>query len=247
MAMPCKCCLRSRNESTIPGGRAIVERFPDTGNEVETYPDNASSQTRGDNSTKDLVREGKEFGMIVLGGFSPTFSPWIYGTHAEDSAMRSRSTWFEERVSIEQKSDTDEEDTVIVDSRPFTRPHLACPFYISHKEKYRDCLAQDNLYGIEDLKQHLEVEHLQPSYCPTCYDTFTSTEDWKKHIRHASCIPSDKSRPEGVSILQIQQLAQLSNNWASLDLQWKLIWEIIFPGVESPLGAFSLNAVENVV
>ncbi|KAI1174931.1 hypothetical protein F4777DRAFT_552452 [Nemania sp. FL0916] len=125
--------------------------------------------------------------------------------------------------------------------------HLICPFYVRQKERYRNCLTRVDLRNIEDLKEHLEMEHLQPSYCPTCYETFASALSWQEHIQQRLCAPSTRSRPEGVSILQIQQLAQQEDPWVSRELQWLSIWEIVFPGVKLPSLAVSSDGVEILV
>ncbi|KAI0454302.1 hypothetical protein F5B21DRAFT_475670 [Xylaria acuta] len=100
---------------------------------------------------------------------------------------------------------------------------------------------------IKDLKQHLWTAHRQPSYCPTCCDTFVLAEDWENHVRLRSCVSSGKPRPEGISALQMQQLAQHADPWVSREVQWLLIWEIVFPGVKLPSLPFLFGEVETAV
>ncbi|KAI1147042.1 hypothetical protein F4825DRAFT_438682 [Nemania diffusa] len=98
-----------------------------------------------------------------------------------------------------------------------------------------------------DLKRHLWTAHRQPPYCPICYDTFVLSEDWEDHIRLGSCVPSGRTRPEGISGLQMQQLARRADPWISRETQWLVIWETVFPGVKPPpLGSLT-GEVETAV
>ncbi|KAI1130693.1 hypothetical protein F5Y10DRAFT_288801 [Nemania abortiva] len=215
----------STQESTLAGEplflRAVLDSGPNSRNGDETHPlDVAPSQTRGAGTAEDLAGEAKELAEIVLKNLLFGPSPLGKGVWAP---------WFEERVG--QKSDT----------------HLACPFYISQKDKYRSCLTRADPREIKDLKQHLETEHLQPTYCPTCYDTFALARDWEGHIRRGSCMPSGKPRPEGITGLQLQQIARPDDPRMPRELQWPLIWETVFPGVRPPSLAFPSGGIETVI
>ncbi|KAI0103743.1 hypothetical protein GGR51DRAFT_251337 [Nemania sp. FL0031] len=219
-------------EFSLP--RAVFYGDLNNEDDDETYMfDIPSSQMHG---AGDLVGEAKELAVIILEEFLLAYPGLSYST-----------SQFRNCVGIEQRSDTDEEDTILVDSLSLTKFYPACPFYISQKEKHRSCLTRFNLRDINGLIWHLETEHLQPSYCPTCYDTFTSTRDWEAHIRRRFCVPSSKSRPEGISTQQVQQLARLDNPRVPRDLQWLSIWEIVFPGVRPPSVSLPSSVVETVV
>ncbi|KAI1284410.1 hypothetical protein F5Y07DRAFT_346425 [Xylaria sp. FL0933] len=206
------------------------------------WPGSVAVVMTQDNAIKSRLAE------ILLEELLPAFSSLTCDSNeAGRSEQRAQKSSFEEHMEIEQKSDMDGEDTVIVGSPSFMKSHLPCPFYVKQKQKYRSCLTRADLREIEDLKQHLESEHHQPSYCPTCYDTFNSTKDWEDHIRRGSCVPSTKARPEGISTLQLQELARRDDHRVSRELRWLLIWEIIFPGVKLPSPVISPGGVERMV
>ncbi|KAJ8129687.1 hypothetical protein O1611_g3943 [Lasiodiplodia mahajangana] len=196
---------------------------------------------------EDLAGEAKELAVIALEKFLLAHPALSFSTKGEVFGKRLQTSPFENCMGVEQKSDTDEEDAIIVNSPSLTNFYPACPFYISQKEEHRSCLTRFNLRDIKSLKWHLETEHLQPSYCPTCHDTFASTGDWEAHIRRRSCVPSGKPRPEGISTSQVQQLAQLDNLRLSRELQWLSIWEIVFPGVKPPSLSISSSTIETAV
>ncbi|KAI0909175.1 hypothetical protein F4823DRAFT_596018 [Ustulina deusta] len=228
--------------------RDVFDTGPDGGGEDEMHPlDVPSSQTPGASTAEDLAGEAKELVDIVLEKFLRAPESLSCGTKGEIFDKRLQTPWLERLVEVEQKSDTDDEDTVIVGSPEPTKSHLACPFYVSQKEKYRNCLTRVDLRGMKDLRRHLETEHRQPSYCPICNDTFVSSADWAEHIRRRSCTSSGKPRPEGITILQISELARRFDSWTSRELQWLLTWEIVFPGAKLPSLAFPPAGVETAV
>ncbi|KAI0197949.1 hypothetical protein F4808DRAFT_437673 [Astrocystis sublimbata] len=145
-----------------------------------------------------------------------------------------RTFGFEKRLEIEQKLEPGDDNTVVVSTPTFRTHHLSCPFYIHQKESHLSCLTRADIRGIRDLKRHLYTAHEQPQYCPICYDTFTSVKEWESHVRLRACQPSIGSRPEGMSVTQMQRLARRADSWVSRDLQWLLIWEIVFPGIKLP-------------
>ncbi|KAI1159243.1 hypothetical protein F5B18DRAFT_36027 [Nemania serpens] len=231
------------------------------GDEDEAYlSDVPLSPNLNDMITRDLADEMQDLVNIALDKFflvmsSPSWS--VKGNRggwfAERTGNRLRSSYFEvqgdvdwKHVEVEQKSDMDDDDEGIGSKTLATR-HLACPFYLRDKDKYLSCLTCVDIRETKDLKRHLWTAHRQPTYCPVCYGIFTSTEDWEKHVRLGSCTPSGNGRPEGISVLQMQRLAQLSNPCVSRKFQWLLIWDIVFPGVRPPSLAFRFGEVETLV
>ncbi|KAJ2992710.1 hypothetical protein NUW58_g2073 [Xylaria curta] len=195
----------------------------------------------GGSGTEDLAVEAKELAELVLIRVFDGPLPPNCRTKGGRFGKQRQTSWFEKSVEINQKSDTDEKDAIIFGSPLPMNSHFPCPFYIRQKEKYRSCSTWTDPLDMRGLKRHLETKHCQPLYCPTCHTTFISSRDWEEHIRRHSCTPSDKPRPEGISILQIQQLAQQESS------QWLSIWEIVFPGVEPPSLAFPSNGAETTV
>ncbi|KAF2966199.1 hypothetical protein GQX73_g7393 [Xylaria multiplex] len=191
-------------------------------------------------ATGDLAGEAQELAEIVLGNYLSTASSLGCGTEGG-------SSWFENRVEIEQKPDPDDEDAVIIGSPSLTENHVPCPYYVRQKSGYHSCLTRFDLRDIVDLESHLEIEHRQPEYCPTCGATFSSNEDWQIHIRSRSCVSSGKQPPDGITVLQTQRLAELEDTRVSRELRWQLIWEIIFPGVKSPSLPLPSSGIETAV
>ncbi|KAI1125330.1 hypothetical protein F5Y10DRAFT_268264 [Nemania abortiva] len=203
----------------------------------EAYLFNAlSSQTPGVQATG--IPAGQEEGLVEIVSNTVGFAvspPSHSSKRRRDGRLPPRGgKWlrtFEEGLGI------DGEGTVAGGSPMLQTKHLPCPFHV----RYGDCCCtQVNMRGIDNLKRHLWTAHLQPSYCPICYDTFGLAQDWENHVRRASCVSSGRTRPEGISGLQVQQLARRTDPWVSRETQWLLIWETVFPGAKPPsLGSIS--------
>ncbi|KAI0428514.1 hypothetical protein F5Y09DRAFT_312865 [Xylaria sp. FL1042] len=241
----------STRELSFP--QTIIHSGSNNGDGDEAYLFDVSSSQRGGADTMQgltsevskLADEAPKLAESILEEFLLASSPPTCGNTVGDRfEQRRRTSWFKKRMGIEQKPDSDEED---IGLPSLTKSHLPCPFYVRQKQKYRSCLTRVDLREIRDLTQHLESEHRQPLYCPTCYDTFVSATDWEEHIRRRSCVSSNKPRPEGVTVLQIQELARRDEHCVSQELQWLLIWEIVFPGAKSPSPAFPSGGVEIMV
>ncbi|KAI0471197.1 hypothetical protein F4859DRAFT_484727 [Xylaria cf. heliscus] len=213
-----------------------------------------SSQSPSASTKGEFVGEVKELAGIALEELLFAISPIEYNSKGErDKCLPERARkqlrtfYFEKRVEIEQRLEPDDDDTIIVGLPTFKAHHLACPFYIRQKERHLNCLTHADMREIKDLKRHLWTSHRQSSYCPTCHDTFGLSEDWENHVRLRSCTSSDKPRPEGISALQMQRLTQCADSGVSPEIQWLLIWEIVFPGVKLPSLPFLFGEVETVV
>ncbi|KAI1749542.1 hypothetical protein F4782DRAFT_512980 [Xylaria castorea] len=248
--------IRSTPAGSYPFSRFISD--PDDSESEDKYGvylfDVHSSHTPSTSTIEDFAGEVTELARIALEELLPAISPIGYNPKGdkdkclpERARKRLRTFWFEKRVRIEQRLDPDDGDAVVVGSSMFKTHHLTCPFYIRQKERHLSCLTRADLREIKDLKRHLLTAHRQPSYCPTCYDTYVLSEDWENHVRLRSCMSSGKPRPEGISALQMQRLARRGDPWASREAQWLSIWEIVFPGVELPELPFLFGEVETVV
>ncbi|KAI0513233.1 hypothetical protein F5B22DRAFT_245504 [Xylaria bambusicola] len=157
------------------------------------------------------------------------------GYSATESELPLGNSYLERDADVEAKLERYNRDAVIPGIPTLAENNLLCPFYLYKKEKYLDCLRLVDVQEIPDLKEHLWAYHRQPSYCPTCHDTFMLSEDWENHIRLRSCVFSGKPRPEGITALQMQLLAQSPNLDSPRDDQWLSIWKIVFPGVKAPI------------
>ncbi|KAI1165331.1 hypothetical protein F5B18DRAFT_611584 [Nemania serpens] len=195
-------------------------------------------------TSEDLASDAAELSKIVLGEFiSATVNAPNKKKRSGDfedltgsTNKRLKVVCFEKHMRIDLSPDADDPDTIIVaPPRPATYQHLACPFYVRDKESHRSCLTRADLRDIVQVKRHLCTAHRQPPYCPVCRETFVSTAVCDRHIRAVSCAPSNRPRPSGITVVQMQQLARRADAWASRELQWLSIWEIVFPGAALPL------------
>ncbi|KAK6066694.1 HET and ankyrin domain protein [Seiridium cupressi] len=117
-------------------------------------------------------------------------------------------------------------------------PLLACPFYKRFPGKHHDCSRYVLKRG-KDVKQHLKRLHTTPEfYCARCYQTFHNTKDRDEHARGAKCPILHDPQFEGVTEDQRKKLEQSMKRSKSLEEQWHIIWDVIFPGVEHPKSAF---------
>ncbi|KAI0185097.1 hypothetical protein EV127DRAFT_442423 [Xylaria flabelliformis] len=232
--------------------------LPDDSNSVDKYGAHLfnalSSRTPSTSTKEDFTGEVKELACIALEELLLAISPIGFNPKGDkDKCLLERvrkrlsAFWFKKRMRIEQRSDPDDDDTVVVGSSILKTHHLPCPFYIRQKERHLSCLTRVDLREIKDLKRHLWTAHRQPSYCPTCYNTYILSEDWENHVLLRSCMSSSKPRPEGISALQMQRLARPGDPWVSQEAQWLLIWETVFPGVELPSLPSLFGEVETVV
>ncbi|KAM0812563.1 putative C2H2-type domain-containing protein [Seiridium cardinale] len=120
-------------------------------------------------------------------------------------------------------------------------PLLACPFYKRFPGKHHDCSRYVLKRG-KDVKQHLKRLHTTPAlYCARCYQTFCNTKDRDEHARDAKCPILHDPQFEGVTEDQRKKLEQSMKRSKSLEEQWHIIWDVIFPGVEHPQSAFMGN------
>ncbi|KAI0864270.1 hypothetical protein F4860DRAFT_465705 [Xylaria cubensis] len=248
--------IRSGSAGNYSSSRIISH--PDDSDNGDKYGvylfDALLSQTPSSSTKEDFAGEVKELSCIALEELLLAISPIGYNPKGDkDKCLLERvgkrlsTFWSKKRMKIEQRLDPDDNDTVVVGSSMFKTAHLTCPFYIRQKERHLSCLTRADLREIKDLKRHLWTAHRQPSYCPTCNNTYVLSEDWEDHVRLRSCTSSSKPPPEGISALQMQRLARPDDPWASRETQWLLIWETVFPGVELPSLPFLFGEVETVV
>ncbi|KAI0599683.1 hypothetical protein F4775DRAFT_549408 [Biscogniauxia sp. FL1348] len=120
-----------------------------------------------------------------------------------------------------------------VENKPNARS-FACPFYKMDNEKYSDCRT-NMLKRIKDVKQHVYRKHSRPHlYCPLCFRVFTGTNSRDEHIQEKSCARQPDPVYDGISEDQRNSLRHNSHRGKSVEEQWRDMWCIIFPGVDSP-------------
>lgn len=235
-------------ESSSPRFTSRSDNYSSEDEDEAFLFDTPSPQTPSASTAGYIASQATALAKIALDQFSFAISPpnysskgGIYRFLLEKMRQQPRTFYCEEHRKIEPTHVIDKDISTL------SARHLACPFYLHQKEKYLSCLTRTDMREIRDLKRHLWTAHHQLSYCPTCNDTFSVTEDWENHIRLKSCTPSGKARPEGITRLQVQELAQRTNTRISREAQWLWIWEIVFPGVEPPSPEVVSGKVETVV
>lgn len=123
--------------------------------------------------------------------------------------------------------DLDSYGSVFIET-PWSRCHiLACPFYMINPVNHFDCMARTDLRTIKQLKQHLWTVHIQRQYCPICGSTFDLSSDRENHIRQSECETQDFTVPEGMTEMQLRQLAKRAKPGTSETSQWLSIWHIV--------------------
>ncbi|KAK5633657.1 hypothetical protein RRF57_009371 [Xylaria bambusicola] len=204
-------------------------------------------------ATEELENKAQELSRVVLYYFLSTRSvPSCRSQiHADGCFSIERKTilkfkCLEKQAQAKGELESYSGDLFMPERAPGVGNHLPCPFYLHKKETYPSCLTHADIREIRDLKEHLWASHRQPSYCPTCYGIFTLSEDWENHIRLRSCVSSGRPRPEGITALQMQLLAQPVDPGASRDDQWLSIWKVVFPGVKAPI-PFTPGEIETAV
>ncbi|KAI0016028.1 hypothetical protein F4780DRAFT_761085 [Xylariomycetidae sp. FL0641] len=105
---------------------------------------------------------------------------------------------------------------------------FVCPFYVSDKARYADCLMK-KLRRIGDVCQHIERAHVPKYYCPTCLETFTAASGKDAHINEWRCQRRSVIQAEA----DVDQWNRF-NDRGSLrgttdEAKWLQLWAILFP------------------
>ncbi|ROW11986.1 hypothetical protein VPNG_05241 [Cytospora leucostoma] len=150
-------------------------------------------------------------------------------------------------VDVEDLSDTEDSDAVILKlSTPDARP-LPCPFYLKDRKKNMNCLTHHQLLSIEDVKDHLCVVHRQPFFCPICTQKFPTGRARDDHIRSRSCTRKTSPAFEGITDWQAEQLSDEETTSSSWENRWFEIWDIAFPQTPRPASPSFSTAPELAV
>jgi hypothetical protein len=114
-----------------------------------------------------------------------------------------------------------------------TQPLMACPFAKWKPLSYHSC-SKYIMKDIRRVKQHLRRSHKKTPYCPICWKTFQSEEEFYTHIQSRSCLPQPKVELEGVTAIQQEQLEGRVDRKLSKPDQWYSIYSILFPNCPRP-------------
>jgi len=126
-------------------------------------------------------------------------------------------------------------------------PRLSCPYYKRDPRRFLSCLKKYDIRTVKELKQHLWTVHRQPSYCPTCYETFAQGAERDEHVRRRSCRERRSQVVEGITSKQRTLLARREDPSAGLEDQWFRIWDIVFPNWRHPGTAYLHSSLEKGV
>lgn len=115
---------------------------------------------------------------------------------------------------------------------------LACPYYKEDKYKHQVCLVKNEFESIEDIKQHLYVDHRQPVSCPVCQGRFATYILRNNHLRNERCQPSGLPVAEGLTEQQVDDMSTVNELSESQENAWFRLWNIVFPDKNRPASPF---------
>lgn len=135
-------------------------------------------------------------------------------------------------------------------SRPGTDEKLrsfCCPYFKKDPIHHMDCLTF-NLKRIQDVKQHLQRKHYQPSiYCPVCQLEFSDIRNRDNHIRLRACTVDSCRAERSNGRIPADKQEQLRVRLRGPDVElWYIMWEIIFDGAPPPSSPYQTTMIEEV-
>ncbi|KAF1346282.1 hypothetical protein BDV97DRAFT_401622 [Delphinella strobiligena] len=80
----------------------------------------------------------------------------------------------------------------------------------------------------------LEKEAFKPLHCPTCCAYFKDENERDQHIRRRSCVQAELREVEGISDEQRRKLDKRACKKNTVEENWYLTYEILFPGMDRP-------------
>ncbi|KAG7288348.1 hypothetical protein NEMBOFW57_007879, partial [Staphylotrichum longicolle] len=115
---------------------------------------------------------------------------------------------------------------------------FACPFAKAHPSKY-DCCFSKVLSRIRDVKHNLNRGHCPEFYCGRCSRIFPDERSHQEHVADPAglfCPPS--AQLDGLTHEQRRQLSRKSNPKSTVEEQWFVLWEIVFPNRPRPVSPY---------
>lgn len=169
--------------------------------------------------------------------------------HSSPGSARKRlRSLTDSSIELDQATDSDDEETVLVNyRRGRSAPAFACPYYRRNPGAHHNCLKRVHLRQINDIKQHILRDHRRPPFCPVCRTTFDSHALCNAHIAERGCTLKAADEVEGVSYYQMKALTKRSGPGLSAEQQWFVIWDIVFPNEQCPEDVFLSGPVESIV
>lgn len=161
-------------------------------------------------------------------------------TSTESSGLKGANTNKRSRTNLD---DTGSADKIkICHRKPLQRPKtFACPFFKLDLRRFSNCSTVCPR-EIKDVKQHLTRRHKAPIRCPVCQGEFDSEEECVTHSRgegeNATGEPCSNKRErvqnEEVTKDMEKLLSKRAKAGTTVEDQWYLVWDILFPGVAHP-------------
>ncbi|RSM06168.1 hypothetical protein CDV31_009265 [Fusarium ambrosium] len=112
---------------------------------------------------------------------------------------------------------------------------LACPFWKRDPRQHCECFLK-KITNVSYVKQHLSRRHTPTFYCQRCFMIFDNAASHSQHIFGEPCTPRPLARLDGISPEQSLELMKKSKG--TVEEQWYVIWEILFPGERRPLSIY---------
>lgn len=151
-------------------------------------------------------------------------------------------------VDLNKHRDSEDDATMHIEHhRLLTSPAFACPYYARNPQAHRNCLQHADLRSIKQVKQHIWTMHRLPPFCPICLRIFDSATSCDQHVTERSCTLQTSPGIEGITQVQMQQLARRPSPALSEEEQWFAVWDILFPTEPRPARAVLQGDVEMAV
>ncbi|KAH6884468.1 hypothetical protein B0T10DRAFT_493232 [Thelonectria olida] len=160
-----------------------------------------------------------------------------YGPPPEDRLpprKRARTTGRQPRSACIKQDEDPNDSQLVVISHHDGYFHLACPFYVFNRTKYRRCLLQHDLQSIEAVIDHLCSHHMEPPCCAMCFRVFDKARDRDEHMSKRTCEFRDPVEIDGLDLYQKEKLSGRDRVHLGEKKRWYRIWKTVFPGTAPP-------------
>ncbi|KAF2464638.1 uncharacterized protein BDR25DRAFT_95944 [Lindgomyces ingoldianus] len=113
-------------------------------------------------------------------------------------------------------------------------PRFACPFYKHDPNRYRNrrTCPGPGWPTVHRMKEHLYRSHAQPIFCPRCYATFDSDNDYAAHARTTPCQVSVPQPIEGIDRETLKSIRKRSPAMRLEEDKWRDTYHVLFPDVQ---------------
>lgn len=170
-------------------------------------------------------------------------------TTSEKGHKRPRLGSCQDPASAASVSETTENDTFPVEHPIESMPRVwPCPFFVRDRVSHLSCLTRHCLLSMNDVREHLCSEHLEPIHCSVCYETFSTARIRDDHMRSRKCSHRLPVIFDGIGDCQVRELQRQGSAADKIpDLQasqWIKIWSVVFSCTRPPPSLFSFSQEE---